>query len=86
MLQLWNLKEILEAKGKKKKGLQSLAAVEAHEKDINCVAISPNESLVCTTSQDRTAKVSLTKLKQCFRNLPGDGCNLSVLKALKQSP
>ena len=37
--------------------LQSLAAVNAHDKDINSVAISPNESLVCTTSQDRTAKV-----------------------------
>lgn len=59
LLQLWSLKDVIEKKSKKKKveELQSLAAVEAHEKDINCVAISPNESLVCTTSQDRSAKV-----------------------------
>lgn len=60
-LQLWDLKELLEKekRGRKKSGLQSAAAVEAHEKDINCVAVSPNEALVCTTSQDRSAKVSL---------------------------
>lgn len=56
-LQLWDLKGLLEGKSSKRKDLQSLAAVNAHDKDINSVAISPNESLVCTTSQDRTAKV-----------------------------
>jgi WD40 repeat protein len=31
--------------------------VSAHDKDINAVAVSPNDAFVCTASQDRTAKV-----------------------------
>ncbi|KAK9810337.1 hypothetical protein WJX72_008955 [[Myrmecia] bisecta] len=37
--------------------LKATAAVAAHDKDINAVAISPNDALVCSGSQDRTAKV-----------------------------
>jgi U3 small nucleolar RNA-associated protein 13 len=33
------------------------AAVAAHDKDVNAVAVAPNDSLVATGSQDRTAKV-----------------------------
>jgi U3 small nucleolar RNA-associated protein 13 len=35
-----------------------MAAVAAHDKDINAVAVSPNDALVVTASQDRTAKVA----------------------------
>ncbi len=38
--------------------LQSTAVVAAHDKDINAVAVSPNDALICTASQDRTAKAS----------------------------
>ncbi|CAM6091154.1 unnamed protein product [Calypogeia fissa] len=37
--------------------LSSQAAVKAHDKDINALAIAPNDSLVCSASQDRTARV-----------------------------
>ncbi|KAI5069023.1 hypothetical protein GOP47_0015324 [Adiantum capillus-veneris] len=37
--------------------LSSLATVAAHDKDINSIAIAPNDSLVCTGSQDRTARI-----------------------------
>ncbi|CAK0748051.1 hypothetical protein CVIRNUC_001810 [Coccomyxa viridis] len=37
--------------------LQSTAVVAAHDKDINALAVSPNDALICTASQDRTAKV-----------------------------
>lgn len=37
--------------------LRSKATVVAHDKDINSVSVAPNDSLVCTGSQDRTAKV-----------------------------
>lgn len=33
------------------------AAVAAHDKDINALAVSPNDALVATASQDRTTKV-----------------------------
>lgn len=39
--------------------LQSTAVVAAHDKDINALAVSPNDALICTASQDRTAKASL---------------------------
>ena len=47
--------------------LQSTAVVAAHDKDINAVAVSPNDALICTASQDRTAKVRLTYLYALFR-------------------
>ena len=37
--------------------LPAMAATAAHDKDINSVAFSPNDALLCTGSQDRTAKV-----------------------------
>lgn len=37
--------------------LRVTAAVAAHDKDINAVAVAPNNSVICTGSQDRTAKV-----------------------------
>ncbi|KAL3630813.1 hypothetical protein CASFOL_023797 [Castilleja foliolosa] len=37
--------------------LKSKAVVAAHDKDINSVAIAPNDSLVCSGSQDRTAVI-----------------------------
>lgn len=38
--------------------LRATAGVAAHDKDINALAVSPNDALICTASQDRTAKVS----------------------------
>lgn len=37
--------------------LKATAATAAHDKDINAIAVAPNDSLICTASQDRTAKV-----------------------------
>ena len=37
--------------------LKSLVTQRVHEKDINCVDISPNNAMLATGSQDRTAKV-----------------------------
>ncbi|MCJ1354296.1 MAG: hypothetical protein MMC33_004284 [Icmadophila ericetorum] len=46
------------ASGAKPTQLQSTAVVAAHDKDINALAVSPNDALICTASQDRTAKAS----------------------------
>jgi hypothetical protein len=48
--------EVEEEEGKEKE-LLAVTAVGAHEKEINGVAVSPNDTLICTASQDRTAKV-----------------------------
>lgn len=37
--------------------LRTLTAVAAHDKEINAVAIAPNDSLVATASQDRTIRL-----------------------------
>ncbi|KAK4790607.1 hypothetical protein SAY86_017911 [Trapa natans] len=37
--------------------LKAKAVVAAHDKEINSIAVSPNDSLVCSGSQDRTAHV-----------------------------
>ncbi|GIL66924.1 hypothetical protein Vafri_20438, partial [Volvox africanus] len=45
--------------------LRTIAAVAGHDKDINAVAVAPNDQWVATASQDRTARVwSLPDLVQ----------------------
>ena len=44
--------------------LHSSATVWAHQDDINCVAVSPNDQYLATASKDKTAKVSC---KLCSR-------------------
>lgn len=59
--QVWNLEAALaaadEASATGPAQMLVTAAVAAHDKDINAVAVSPNDALVVTASQDRTAKV-----------------------------
>ncbi|KAF5930773.1 hypothetical protein HYC85_031646 [Camellia sinensis] len=52
-LKVWSLDGLSGAE----QHLKAKAAVAAHDKDINSLAISPNDSLVCSGSQDRTACV-----------------------------
>ncbi|PKU82710.1 transducin beta-like protein 3 isoform X1 [Dendrobium catenatum] len=54
--------------------LKSKAVVAAHDKDINCLAISPIDSLVCSGSEDRTA---------CIWRLP-ELISVMVLKGHKR--
>lgn len=45
--------------------LSTVAAVAAHDKDVNALAFSPNDSLLATASQDKTIKLwSLPSLVQ----------------------
>ncbi|OMO51098.1 hypothetical protein COLO4_37813 [Corchorus olitorius] len=54
--------------------LKFKTGVATHDKDINCVAIAPNDSLVCSGSQDRTA---------CVRRLP-DLVDVVIFKGHKR--
>ncbi len=49
--------DVAAASKKKVASLQAVAAVAAHMKDINAVAVAPNDSVVASASQDRTVKI-----------------------------
>lgn len=65
---MWNMKRPLKALRKVASGttkgdtselfvVGTVAAVKAHDKDINCIACAPNDALAATASQDKTVKV-----------------------------
>lgn len=54
------------------KDLKCIHTERVHEKDINCVVMSPNDKFVATGSHDRTAKVSPIKL--CKKLFPEIHC------------
>jgi U3 small nucleolar RNA-associated protein 13 len=56
LLRVWPLRS-LDLEATKPAKLRAGAAVAAHDKDINAVAVSPNDALLCSASLDRTAKV-----------------------------
>ncbi|KAH0631762.1 hypothetical protein JD844_019528 [Phrynosoma platyrhinos] len=64
-IKVWHLPESLSAKKKESdlEILQPQVTVKAHDKDINSVAVSPNDKLIATGSQDKTAK--LWSCKDC---------------------
>ncbi|KAG5188335.1 hypothetical protein JKP88DRAFT_267609 [Tribonema minus] len=51
-------------------------SVVAHEKDINAVAVAPNDAMVATASQDKTAKLwratDLSPVDKCVATCSGD--------------
>jgi U3 small nucleolar RNA-associated protein 13 len=55
-LKLWKLPKKFEAQEELEK-LTCINTQLAHEKDINCVTISPNDRYIATSSQDKTAKL-----------------------------
>ncbi|XP_061455811.1 transducin beta-like protein 3 [Rhineura floridana] len=64
-IKVWNLPESLSTKEKTPfpEPLYAYVTEKVHDKDINSVAVSPNDKLVATGSQDRTAK--LWSCKDC---------------------
>ncbi|XP_072423649.1 transducin beta-like protein 3 [Chiloscyllium punctatum] len=59
-LKLWNLTKSIEVNSKKAAEPEIFHAElteQVHDKDINSVVVSPNDKLVATGSQDRTAKL-----------------------------
>ena len=62
-LKLWHL-TFDEAEGYTKDMKMAVKATEkAHDKDINSVAVSPNDKLIASGSQDKTVKVNILMLK-----------------------
>ncbi|KAE8077499.1 hypothetical protein FH972_016059 [Carpinus fangiana] len=55
-LKVWSLESLLD-EVVQPLNLKAKALVKAHDKDINSLAIAPNDSLVCSGSQDKTAHV-----------------------------
>ena len=55
-IKLWPLPDSFPAEGPPAR-LSSEVTEHAHEKDINSIAVAPNDKLIVTGSLDRTAKV-----------------------------
>lgn len=55
-LKLWKLPKKFEVQAEPEQ-LNCINTQLAHEKDINCVTISPNDRFIATSSQDKTAKL-----------------------------
>jgi U3 small nucleolar RNA-associated protein 13 len=55
-LKVWSFNELSD-EVEENFSLKSKAVVAAHDKDINSLAVAPNDRLVCSGSQDRTARV-----------------------------
>nr|XP_039264607.1 transducin beta-like protein 3 [Styela clava] len=56
-LKIWAILETVDEDGKQLTSLKSKHSIKAHDKDINSVSVSPNDKLVATGSQDKTAKL-----------------------------
>ncbi|XP_020084753.1 transducin beta-like protein 3 [Ananas comosus] len=72
-IKVWSFEDVLEDADQEVE-LKTKAVVAAHDKDINSLAISPNDGLVCSGSEDHTA---------CIWRLP-DLVSLVVLKGHKR--
>lgn len=62
--------------------LKSFVTQRVHEKDINCLDISPNNSMLATGSQDRTAKIFSLSFTPPSRSTPAS-CRLVNIATLK---
>uniref|UniRef100_A0A7N0U0S9 U3 small nucleolar RNA-associated protein 13 C-terminal domain-containing protein n=1 Tax=Kalanchoe fedtschenkoi TaxID=63787 RepID=A0A7N0U0S9_KALFE len=56
-LKIWNFEVLFDDAGKPTTDLRAKAVVAAHDKEINSLAVAPNDAFVCSGSQDRTASV-----------------------------
>ncbi|XP_063047761.1 transducin beta-like protein 3 isoform X2 [Engraulis encrasicolus] len=56
-LKLWDLPETLPSADSEPARLSAQVTEKAHDKDVNSVCISPNDKLLASGSQDRTAKL-----------------------------
>ncbi|CAD5197446.1 unnamed protein product [Musa acuminata subsp. malaccensis] len=72
-IKVWSFEGVSED-GDQEIALKAKAVVAAHDKDINSLAVSPNDSLVCSGSEDHTA---------CIWRLP-DLVSVAVLKGHKR--
>mgnify|MGYP000630684163 FL=1 len=58
---MWSLKDTLHEKDNvevsQPRALKTMLAVKAHDKDINCLAVSPNDKLIASASQDKSIKL-----------------------------
>eukprot|EP00795_Rhopilema_esculentum_P008646 gene8646-14661_t len=68
-LKCWKVPQIFEDNGLSK--IQAVWTVKAHDKDINSVVFSPNDKLIASGSQDKTAKLWLASDGGTYGTLRG---------------
>ena len=56
-IKLWDMSWVSNSKGMQQHAMNTLSTTAAHQKDVNTVSFSPDNSLICTGSQDKLAKL-----------------------------
>lgn len=71
ILKRWSLQGLLRSKTNEFLSCSASHSVRAHDKDINCVAIAPNDSIVASASQDKAIRLWSTADLSAIANLKG---------------
>lgn len=84
---IWDLAALLSstsaaAPGDAPSSLRALSTIKIHDKDINSLDISPNDKLLASGSQDRTAKLFTISYTAATKNTPAQS-TLTLLGTLK---
>eukprot|EP01029_Cantina_marsupialis_P018308 TRINITY_DN41_c0_g3_i1.p1 TRINITY_DN41_c0_g3~~TRINITY_DN41_c0_g3_i1.p1 ORF type:complete len:1230 (-),score=445.76 TRINITY_DN41_c0_g3_i1:220-3909(-) len=73
-LKLWKIRDFVQG-GKENLTVKASATVVAHQKDVNCVTVAPNDRVVATGSQDKTIKL--------YKIVPGKLPRLDLMGEMK---
>jgi U3 small nucleolar RNA-associated protein 13 len=83
-VKIWDMKSLEEAdQGDEPAKARSLTTLKVHDKDINAIDISPNDKLLVTGSQDRTAKLFMVEYEAASRASPQSTAKLVPLGIFK---
>jgi U3 small nucleolar RNA-associated protein 13 len=84
-IKMWDLSEVDFYSGEEEPTrCKSLTTLKAHEKDINSLDVAPNDRLLVSGSQDRTAKIYAISFNRSQKSVSGSITLLGVCKGHKR--
>ncbi|KIK70630.1 hypothetical protein GYMLUDRAFT_149109 [Collybiopsis luxurians FD-317 M1] len=85
-IKMWDLSQVEfdSGKGSDPTRCKSLTTVKAHDKDINSLDVAPNDRLLVSGSQDRTAKIFAISFNSSKKSISGSLALLGVCKGHKR--
>jgi U3 small nucleolar RNA-associated protein 13 len=83
-IKMWDLSSVSQQSQKKTRKLHTLTSVVAHEKDINALDVSPDDELLASGSQDKTAKIFKIVFSSTSKGSTGELKHLGTCKGHKR--